>query len=83
MFFAEFSNQGGCDALCAAAVRQHFAQHGAKTHNQGEAAKGSADAGFNRTDDFIQWHPLHQSDSKRHQDESDEAVHFETDHQEE
>ncbi|MNR28869.1 hypothetical protein D3C85_1462170 [compost metagenome] len=82
MLFTKFGDQRGRDTLCAAAVCQHFTEHGAETHDQRQAAKRSADTGFDRANDFDQRHPLHQTDCKCHQNQSDEAVQLETDHQE-
>ena len=82
MLFTEFGNQGGGNTLCAPAVRQHFAEHGAEAHDQRQAAERAADTGFNRADNFNQRHPLHQTDCKCHQNQSDKSVHFEADHQE-
>ena len=82
MLLTKFGNQRGCNALCATAVRQHFTEHGTEAHDQRQATQRTADTGFNRADNFYQRHTLHQTDCKRHQNQSDEAVHFETDHQE-
>lgn len=59
VLFTKFGDQRGGDTLCAAAVCQHFAQHCAKTHDQGKATERSADTGFDRANNFIQRHPLH------------------------
>ena len=82
MFLTKFRNQRGGDTLRTPAVCQHFAEHGAKAHNQGKTSQGAADTRFDGANDFIERHSLHQSNRKRHQDESDETVHFEADHQE-
>ncbi|CZV39839.1 Uncharacterised protein [Enterobacter cloacae] len=82
MLFTEFGNQGGGNTLRAPAVRQHFAEHGAKAHYQRQAAERTADAGFNGANNLNQRHPLHQTDCKCHQNQSDKPVQLEADHQE-
>jgi len=83
VLLTKFGNQRGCDALCATAVGQHFAQHGPEAHDQREATERTAHTRFNGADYFHQRHTLHQADGKGHQHKGDKTVHFETDHQEE
>ena len=59
VFATKFVDKRGGNTLRAAAVGQHFTEHGAKAHNQRQAAKGAANAVFNRHDDFVQRHALH------------------------
>ena len=56
VFLAEDANERVGDLVCAAGLRHHFAEHGAKRDNDGDVSERGADARFEGMDDLGKRH---------------------------
>ena len=80
VFTAKLFDKRGRDALRTAAIRQHFTEHGTEAHDQRQTAERAAYPVFDRRDDFVDRHSLHDTHRQRDQDQCNEAIKLKSDH---